>query len=111
MQLDNAPNHPSVKRYNMILPTITLQIVDYDSNRIRGQKPDRQDNVDTASARIKGKPMLPHQIFKQYVVQEITTGQRIDSIQLYQVELKRMKARLLFPPKAELKLFQWWLSR
>ena len=54
--------------------------------------------------------MLPHQIFKQYVVQEITTGQRIDSIQLYQVELKRMKARLLFPPKAELKLFQWWLS-
>ena len=102
MQLDNAPNHSNVKWYTM---TIALQIVDYDSNRIRGQKPDRQGNVDTAPARIKGKPMLPHQIVKQYVVQEITIGQRIDSIQLYQVELERRKAKLLFPPKAELQCF------
>lgn len=94
--------------YNELQPVVAVQIVDYDSNKIRGIKTEREDKM---LNRVKNHPMKDKQFVKNYVLHDQESGQSTDHIQLVQIELPRANAvHRLFPPEPGFTMQQWWLS-
>jgi predicted transposase/invertase (TIGR01784 family) len=97
--------------YLKLKRVIALQILDYDTNRVKG--------IDTAVAdlligRVKEHPMKRNQYTKHYLLTDAESGQIIDCLQLIQVELPRAKNALAISPE-EIEVenatpAQWWLS-
>lgn len=93
--------------YMKLKPVIALQILDYDTNRIRGLK---AVVPDTLVARVREHP-LPEGELKHYMLTDETSGQKNDYLQMVQVELHRAeKEQRLFPPQEGFKLIDWWVS-
>jgi predicted transposase/invertase (TIGR01784 family) len=93
--------------YSQLKPVIALQVLDYDSQRVRGIKSHVPDNL---VARVKFNPMMDGQYLKHYVLTDETSGQKIKHLQLIQVELPRAKATHPYPPKDDCSERDWWLS-
>ena len=93
--------------YTHLKPVIALQILDYDTNRIRGidsTVPDRLMDI------VAEHPLPKDQFIKHFVFSD-KSGQCIDYLQLIQVELPRAdKIKILFPPNAQFTIMDWWLS-
>jgi hypothetical protein len=93
--------------YINLKPVIALQILGYDTNRIRGLK---AEVPDTLVGKVKEHPLPPEQFIKHYILSD-KSGQQIDYLQMIQVELPRAeKIRSLFPPQADFSLADWWVS-
>jgi predicted transposase/invertase (TIGR01784 family) len=94
--------------YIKLKPVIALQILDYDTNRVKGIK---SDVPDTLVSRVKRHPLPDGEFTKHYLITDINSGQTIDYLQLVQVELPRAESRkLFFPPTESYTLVEWWLS-
>lgn len=94
--------------YRSLKPTIALQVLDYDSNRIQGIK---DDNVeDTQVQRVKTHPLVKGDYIKHYSMTDNHSKQQLDHIQMIQVELPRYVKRALFPPQKDFTPVEWWLS-
>ena len=94
--------------YRSLKPTIALQVLDYDSNRIRGIK---DGNVkDTQIQRVKDHPLNKGDYIKHYTMTDNHSKQQLDHIQMIQVELPRYVTRPLFPPLKDFTPVEWWLS-
>lgn len=95
--------------YLKLKPVISLQLLDYDTNRIRGIS--SSDLVDTLVERVKQHPLPEDQFTKHYILTDQNSGQQIDYMQIVQVELPRAeKGRTLFPPQENFTPLDWWLS-
>lgn len=93
--------------YINLKPVIALQILDYDTNRIRGLK---SEVPDTLVDRVKAHPLPTEQFIKHYVLTD-KSGQQIDYLQIIQVELPRAESiKPLFPPQADFTISDWWIS-
>jgi hypothetical protein len=93
--------------YINLKPVIALQILDYDTNRIRGLK---AEVPDTLVDRVKEHPLPTEQFIKHYVLTD-KSGQQIDYLQMIQVELPRAeRTKSLFPPQADFTMADWWVS-
>ncbi len=93
--------------YLNLKPVIALQILDYDTNQIRGLKAKVSDRLVDI---VKEHPLLEDQYVKHYILSD-KSGQQIDYLQMIQVELPRAeKSRKLFPPQADFTLADWWVS-
>ena len=96
--------------YTNLKPVIALQILDYDTNRVRGLK-SSIGVVDTLPLRVKENPLSPNQFIKNYRFVDEESGQVIDYMQLIQVELPRAELhKKLFPPEKSFTVIEWWLS-
>jgi hypothetical protein len=93
--------------YCKLKPVIALQILDYDSNRIRGAT--EGSAQDPMVARVRSSQMKDNQFTKHYTFVDITSGQIIESLQLIQNEIPRA-TKNLSPPKSESTPLEWWLS-
>jgi predicted transposase/invertase (TIGR01784 family) len=93
--------------YSQLKPVIALQVLDYDSQRVRGIKSHVPDDL---VARVKSNPMMDGQYVKHYVLTDETSGQKIKHLQLIQVELPRAKATHPYPPNDDCSERDWWLS-
>ena len=92
-------------------PVIALQVLNYDSNKIRGIKGILEGIKDTLIQRVKDAPMKDDQFLKHYVVVEKFSAQVIDYLQIIQVELPRAeRMKELFPPSNYFTEQEWWLS-
>jgi len=94
--------------YLNLKPVIALQVLDYDTNRIRGLK---AEVPDTLVGRVKKYPLQEEQFIKHYLLRDQQSGQEIDYLQMVQVELPRAeRGKQLFPPQADFSLSDWWVS-
>jgi len=94
--------------YLNLKPVIALQVLDYDTNRIRGLK---AEVPDTLVGQVKMHPLQEEQFIKHYLVIDKHSGQEIDYLQMVQVELPRAEiGKQLFPPQADFSLSDWWVS-
>ena len=98
--------------YYHLKPVIALQILDYDTNRVRGINglPDSVKGDDISFVeRVKGAPMRNDQFIKHYMMTDLISGQKIDYLQLLQIELPR--AERIKPPKHMTKedIQEWWI--
>jgi predicted transposase/invertase (TIGR01784 family) len=93
--------------YCKLKPVISLQILDYDSNRIQGET--EGSARDSLVARVRKSPMQENQFTKHYTFADKTSGQIIEHLQLIQVEIPRAR-KDLFPPNADWTTAEWWLS-
>ena len=96
------------KWYHHLKRTVAIQVLDYDTNRIRGLKP-KGDVVDSLIARTKDSPMKRNQYIKHYIMTDRESDQKIDTIQLVQIELMRYFKKV-FPPSDDFDLADWWMS-
>lgn len=94
--------------YRSLKPTIALQVLDYDSNRIQGIKDDKVE--DTQVQRVKTHPLAKGDYIKHYSMTDTHSKQQLDHIQMIQVELPRYVKRALFPPQKDFTPLEWWLS-
>ncbi len=95
--------------YSELKPVIAIQILDYDSGRIR--EATAAGVSDSLVRRVEGHPMREGQFFKHYLLTDQPSGQVIDHLQMIQVELPR--GRKLLERKADHKTFEridWWLE-
>lgn len=94
--------------YKKLKPVIALQILDYDTNRVRGIK---GDVPDTLVQRVKKNPLPSGKFIKHYLITDNISGQTIDYLQMVQVELPRAEEiKSLFPPTKTFQTLDWWLS-
>lgn len=118
-QLDEKTfNDPAWYRY--LKPVIAIQVVDYDTNRTQGitakvkgddgkevrvVDPDDRDLVE----RVKAFPLPKDQAEKHYMMTDKHSGQKIDHLQMIQIELPRYKVSHL-PRKGERSTDKdWWI--
>ncbi len=94
--------------YRSLKPTIALQILDYDSNRIHGISDDKIE--DTQVKRVKDHPLPKDDYIKHFFMTDNNSKQQLDHIQMIQVELPRYIKRPLFPPQKDFTPVEWWLS-
>ena len=95
--------------YCELKPVIALQILDYDSSRVREST--AAGVSDSLVHRVEGHPMAEGQFFKHYLLKDSQSGQVIDHLQMIQVELPR--GRELLERKPDHKMFtpiDWWLE-
>ena len=94
--------------YIKLNPVIALQILDYDTNRVRGIT---AVVPDTLGERVAENPLPEGEFIKHYMLIYGKSRQVIDYLQMVQVELPRAeKIRKLFPPKQNFSPTDWWLS-
>ena len=94
--------------YFKLKPVIALQILDYDTNRVRGIK---AVVPDTLVARVREHSLPEGEFIKHYMLTDKTSGQKIDYLQMVQVELPRAEEKqMLFPPQEGFSLIDWWVS-
>ncbi|MBT4879533.1 MAG: hypothetical protein HON43_00990 [Alphaproteobacteria bacterium] len=93
--------------YRSLRPTYAIQVLNYDSNRLRGIK----DSVleDTQTERTRSHPMADNQYLKHYVMTDKYSSQTINHLQMIQIELPRVPKKL-FPPEKDFTEKDWWLS-
>jgi predicted transposase/invertase (TIGR01784 family) len=93
--------------YTELRPVVAVQILNYDSNRIKGIK----NTVDPLVERVNDRRMKKRQYLKNFLLTDSESGQVIEHIQLVQIELPRADAvHKLFPPKPTFTVTEWWLS-
>ena len=95
-----------VRWYCELKPVIALQILDYDSNRVR-----ESTEAGLSDSGVEGHAMVEGQFFKHYLLRDIQSGQVINYLQMIQVELPR--GRELLKKKNDHKTFtatDWWLE-
>lgn len=94
--------------YTELKPVIAIQILDYDSERIRGAASSASDSL---VQRVAGHPMAEDQFVKHFRLTDSISGQIIDHLQMIQVELPR--GRSLIEKKEDHRAFtvaDWWLE-
>lgn len=89
-------------------PTIAIQVLDYDTNRVRGLQ-DKQGVTDSLPIRVKEPPMKDNDYIKHFKFQDTHSGQILDYLQIIQIELPRYP-KDLYPPKADFTEKDWWFS-
>ncbi|CAO5683363.1 MAG: hypothetical protein HEEMFOPI_01954 [Holosporales bacterium] len=94
--------------YRSLKPTIALQVLDYDSNRIHGITDGKIE--DTQVKRVKDHPLPKDDYIKHFFMTDNHSKQQLDHIQMIQVELPRYVKRALFPPQKDFTPVEWWLS-
>ena len=95
--------------YCDLKPVIALQILDYDSSRVREST--ATGVADSLVHRTEGHPMVEGQFFKHYLLQDKQSGQVIDHLQMIQVELPRGRKMLESKPDHKtFKSIDWWLE-
>ncbi|MGV8948904.1 MAG: Rpn family recombination-promoting nuclease/putative transposase [Candidatus Paracaedibacter sp.] len=92
--------------YRNLKPTIGIQVLGYDSNRVIGLKDSIPDNL---LEQAKAHPLPDGQYMKHYIMTDRNSGQEIKHLQMIQIELPRARANV-FPPKKDFSLTDWWLS-
>jgi predicted transposase/invertase (TIGR01784 family) len=94
--------------YTQLKPTIAIQVLNYDTNRVRGVK---SDVVDPLVQRVNANPLEPAQYMKHYLFKDIHSKQKLHDIQIIQIELPRYpKEKPLYPPNENFTVEEWWLS-
>jgi len=93
--------------YLKLKPTIALQILDYDSNKLRGITHEKVQ--DLLQMRSKKNPLPKGQYLKHYIMQDQVSKQALSHLHMIQVELPRYQGSL-FPPQADFSITDWWLS-
>lgn len=93
--------------FKKLKPVIALNVLDYDSNRVRGLT-----TVDNMIERVRDHPLNDGDFIKHYKLTDKVSGQEIDHLQLVQVELPRAETvdKPLFPPTEDFNLQDWWVS-
>jgi hypothetical protein len=94
--------------YCELKPIIALQILDYDSSRVREST--AAGVTDSLVRRVEGHPMGEGQFLKHYLLTDHQSGQVNEHLQMIQVELPRGKKLL---KKKDHKTFthtDWWLE-
>lgn len=94
--------------FRFLNPTIAIQVLDYDTNRIRGIADEELE--DAMVNRVKDHKLPEGEFMKHYRLVDAKSGQEIRHIQMVQVELPRYIKRALFPPKKDFTPLEWWLS-
>lgn len=89
-------------------PTIAIQVLDYDTNRVRGLQ-DKQGIRDSLPDRVKANPMKDGEPIKHFKFQDTLSGQVMDYLQMIQIELPRYP-KDLYPPRADFTEKDWWFS-
>lgn len=92
--------------YRNLKPTIAVQVLGYDSNRVRGVQDTIPDNL---IERVRNNPMPDDQFIKHYIMTDKESGQKLKHLQMIQIELPRVKKKS-FPPQKDFSLIDWWLS-
>ena len=92
--------------YFKLKPVIALQILNYDTNLLL-----KAVVPDTLETRVR-EPSLPEgEFIKHYMLTDETSRQKIDYLQMVQVELPRAEEKqMLFPPQEGFSLIDWWVS-
>jgi predicted transposase/invertase (TIGR01784 family) len=93
--------------YKTLKPVIGIQVLDYDTNRARGIKD--EDIKDTLIERVKQNPLLGGEFLKHYLMTCQKSSQKLDHLQLIQIELGRV-TKQLYPPRSDFNELDWWLS-
>jgi hypothetical protein len=94
--------------YERLRKTYSIQLVDYDSNKIVGINHPTMEDV--LVKRVAKNPMKDGDFIKHYVMTDRFSGQQIDHLQMIQIELPRAEVLNLFPPNADFTVQRWWLS-
>ncbi|CAO5680929.1 MAG: hypothetical protein HEEMFOPI_01413 [Holosporales bacterium] len=106
--------------YRHLKPVIAIQVVDYDTNRSQGIKVKTIDekgeeikvvDLDDRSfvERVKASPLAQGQAEKHYLMTDRHSGQRLDHLQMIQIELPRYKISS-FPQAGEQSTDKdWWI--
>ncbi len=81
--------------YSHLKPGIALQVLDYDSQKVRGIKTHVPDSLVEI---VRSNPLKEGQYIKHYILTDEISGQKINHMQLIQIELSRAKATQTFPP-------------
>jgi len=92
--------------YVRLKAVIALQILDYDTNRVRGIKAEVPDNL---VDQVKNHPQKEHQFVKHFILHDLESGQKIDHLQLVQVELPRAAKTKKLIPNEKFSLADWWV--
>mmetsp|Transcript_18859 Transcript_18859/g.47942 ORF Transcript_18859/g.47942 Transcript_18859/m.47942 type:complete len:387 (-) Transcript_18859:28-1188(-) len=100
-------NQPRKDWYLELKPTIALQILDYDSNKVKGIA--HEDVEDLLKIRSEKHPLPEGHYVKHYVMQDQVSKQALSHLHMIQVELPRYQGSL-FPPQANFSDTDWWLS-
>lgn len=95
--------------YNNLKRVYAIQILNYDSNRATPLQ--SNDIKDSLPGRVKGHEMKKEDFMKHYKMTDGDSGQTLDSIQILQIELPRVKNQFQFPPRngENISEQQWWL--
>jgi len=95
--------------YFNLKPTIAIQVLDYDTNRVRGLQ-EKEGITDTLPKRVSKNPMVDDESIKHFKLKDINSGQEIDYLQMIQIELPRYSKKDLYPPQADFSTRDWWFS-
>ena len=96
--------------YHQLKPTIAIQVLDYDTNKIKGIQ-ESGDAKDTLVPNVKNNPMKAGEYIKHFKFIDIHSNQSIDHVQMIQIELPRYKSEAeLYPPKKNFTEKDWWFS-
>jgi hypothetical protein len=93
--------------YSELKPVISLQILDYDSQKVRGITTHVADHL---VQRVHDHPLKEGEYAKHYILTDEISGQKIDHLQLIQIELPRARATHSFPPVGDCNERDWWLT-
>eukprot|EP00297_Palpitomonas_bilix_P013039 CAMPEP_0113884056 /NCGR_PEP_ID=MMETSP0780_2-20120614/9996_1 /TAXON_ID=652834 /ORGANISM="Palpitomonas bilix" /LENGTH=296 /DNA_ID=CAMNT_0000871535 /DNA_START=117 /DNA_END=1007 /DNA_ORIENTATION=+ /assembly_acc=CAM_ASM_000599 len=88
-------------------PRIALQVLDYDSNQLRGIAHEKVE--DLLKIRSEKNPLPERQYVKHYVMQDKASRIALSHLHMIQVELPSYQSSL-FPPQADFSMTDWWLS-
>jgi len=94
--------------YLKLKPVIALQVLDYDTNRVTGLK-EESGVIDTLLQRVRTNPLPEKDFVKHFLMTCQKSAQKLDHLQIVQVELGRVKEKL-YPPHKEFTELDWWLS-
>lgn len=106
----NEKELQETKWYSLLRPTIAIQVLDYDTNKIRGKLPGTKEDEDSKKTlqQVRQYPLAEGQYTKNFMMTCQNSGQKIDSLRMLQIELPLSNA--VFPPQASFTEKQWWLS-
>lgn len=99
--------------YHYLKPVIGLQILDYDTNLVRGitKIPDSIAESDSLFVdMVKNFPMKEDQFFKHFMMTDVTSGQNIDYLQVVQIDLPRAERILSQKQMTREDLLEWWIN-
>jgi predicted transposase/invertase (TIGR01784 family) len=96
--------------YQDLQPVIAIQVLDYDSNRVKGITLKESVKSDTLVTRSSKNPMLEGNYIKHYMVTDRHSGQMIEHLQMLQIELPRAKRAFKEKDHAEYSEADWWVE-